>query len=178
VNKAGETQLYQVEPRDADYQVDVVFIHGLGGDWQTTWGDPKSASKSWPHWIAQDIPQARVWCAQYPAAAFGWVGRNLRTLAASTSLLDRMATKHLGDRPIVLVCHSLGGLVAKQLLRTSFDLTATAESQKIAKAVRGVIFLATPHSGAGSANFIADFAKGLGLIGSLFRVTDTLTVHS
>jgi triacylglycerol esterase/lipase EstA (alpha/beta hydrolase family) len=89
-----------------------------------------------------------------------------------------MATKHLGDRPIVLVCHSLGGLVAKQLLRTSFDLTATAESQKIAKAVRGVIFLATPHSGAGSANFIADFAKGLGLIGSLFRVTDTLTVHS
>jgi hypothetical protein len=157
-----------------EYHVDVVFIHGLGGDWQGTWSAGKTATHSWPYWLATDVPEARVWCAQYPASAIGWTGRSLRSLAASTSLLDRMALNGLGEKPIVFVCHSLGGLVAKQLLRTGFDRPATPEWRKIGKATKGIVFLATPHSGSGLASLIDNFAQALGLVGSLLRVTDVL----
>lgn len=171
----GETQLYPIGTQPKEHLIDVVFVHGLGGNYQTTWMLEQDRARSWPIWLAEDLPEARVWCAQYPAAPSGWVGRNLRTLAASTSLLDRMDLNRLGEKPIVFVCHSLGGLVTKQLLRTAFDLTATPEWRRIARATKGVVFLGTPHTGAGLANLIANFAKALWLVGSLLRVTDLLT---
>jgi pimeloyl-ACP methyl ester carboxylesterase len=164
----GETQLHQIGPQRTDREVDVVFFHGLGGDWETTWGGQKDSEAFWPRWIAEDLSEARVWSAQYPAAPIGWMGRSLGPPRVVASVLDRMFENNLGTKPIIFICHSLGGLVAKQLLRTAFDLTANNEWRGIGKAVRGIVFIATPHSGADLANYITNCTRLAGVFAWFF----------
>jgi len=52
-------------------------------------------------------------------------------------------------RPIIFLCHSLGGLVTKQALVIS-QLDDTYAD--IRKSTYGIVFLATPHRGSSSAN--------------------------
>jgi prephenate dehydratase-like protein len=65
----------------------------------------------------------------------------------------------LGKRPLVLIAHSMGGIIAKQILRTASE-SATARYRSIAEKVCGIAFIATPHSGSDIANF-ATLLKGL-----------------
>jgi len=52
-------------------------------------------------------------------------------------------------RPIIFICHSLGGLVVKQaLVYSQIDKLYT----DIRKSTYGIVFLATPHRGSSSAN--------------------------
>jgi pimeloyl-ACP methyl ester carboxylesterase len=62
-------------------------------------------------------------------------------------VLNELARRDIGAGPIVLVCHSLGGLVAKQLLRTASDDAAPPAWRKFADQTKGVAFVATPHAG-------------------------------
>lgn len=52
------------------------------------------------------------------------------------------------DRPLLLVAHSLGGLLVKEALRLSRGYDAQAPLRSIYDSVVGVIFFGTPHSGA------------------------------
>jgi hypothetical protein len=50
----------------------VIFIHGLGGDAQTTWmHDAKDEASFWPRWIGKDVG-CNVWVAGYSSAPSGW----------------------------------------------------------------------------------------------------------
>ena len=40
---------------------DVIFVHGLGGDGQTTWQVDGDASTFWPLWIFEDVTHVKVW---------------------------------------------------------------------------------------------------------------------
>ncbi len=77
--------------------------------------------------------------------------------------LDLMVQKRIGERPLLFICHSLGGLLAKQILRTSSDAT-DPHKQSVVNQTRGVLFLATPHSGASLASLASSF-------NSVFRTT-------
>jgi Putative serine esterase (DUF676) len=67
--------------------------------------------------------------------------------------------------PIVFICHSLGGLVVKQLLRKAGDMQeGRAEAAELLKRIRGAEFLATPHTG-------SELAKVLSLFKTALRVS-------
>src|SRR5216684_2775122 len=51
---------------------DTIFIHGLGGDGQTTWQVGGDASTFWPLWIFNQLTALNVWSLTYPAATLGW----------------------------------------------------------------------------------------------------------
>lgn len=149
-------------------QVDVVFIHGLGGDAFGTWRCSGAEDAFWPAWLAEEVPEAGVWTLSYPAGPtrhlrwirrIPWIGRWIAAPGApdagyaaalpdrAVQVLDQLRLKKafgLGQRPLVSVCQSLGGLLAKHLLRASADATDPA-SQALAGQTRGVLFLATPH---------------------------------
>jgi hypothetical protein len=49
----AELHLLSTAP-SAERQLDVVFVHGLGGNWQGTWGNRAEEGNSWPHWLAAE----------------------------------------------------------------------------------------------------------------------------
>ena len=131
--------------------VDILFLHGLSGDPVETWTSSDSDDPlggSWPAWLCDELQNARISSLGYPASVFEkWAKKEMGLFERSKSVLDLLEHHDFGDRPIVLVTHSLGGLLAKQILMTAMN--SNAESWKaIATSVKLVVYLATPHSGA------------------------------
>jgi pimeloyl-ACP methyl ester carboxylesterase len=126
---------------------DIVFVHGLNGHWRDSWSTD-GPDGFWPRWLAERFPHVGVWSAEYDAAAFAWTGYAMPIIDRATNLLDFLLNREIGDRPVVFVTHSMGGLVVKQVLRLAHDQQAFNPGyQRLIQAVRGVVFLATPHTG-------------------------------
>lgn len=100
--------------------VDIVAIHGLNGHREKTWTDGASGVNWLAHadCLRNDIPCARVLSFGYNSASFFSRGdANIQDfaselLAALKSSRNSSAEK---ERPIIFICHSLGGLVFKQV---------------------------------------------------------------
>ena len=151
------SKLIQIEPgcKNSEQKADVIFIHGLGGDAFSTWKDPEEKQLSWINLIATKNPNVCVWSLEYAAAPHRWFSRNpdgghsMAIERRAREVLLCMQDNNLGKNPILFVCHSLGGLVVKALLRISDDPSNNiSDSQRlIATNTRAVFFLATPHTG-------------------------------
>lgn len=137
--------------------IDVVFVHGLGGDGRTTWAHDESL-ESWLHWLDRDLSTAAVWSLTYPAGATKWTsaGEGMALPDRAAALIPTMLYYGIGSRGTIFVCHSLGGLVVKQILRHSIEM-AVPEWAPIATSTLGVVFLATPHAGSNLASFAKAF---------------------
>ena len=152
----------------------MVFVHGLGGDAAATWRYGVEDSTSWPHRLGGEFPEVGVWSLGYPAAPtkwtrfLGWFCERWRDAGYSMALPDRAAQvldlivqRGLGRRPLLFICHSLGGLLVKQLLRKADDATEPQKRQ-VATNTRAVLFLATPHAGAELASLANAFRTVFG----------------
>lgn len=119
---------------DTARKADVVFVHGLGGDAFATWRHGEDDSTSWPHWLGKEFPEIGVWSLGYAASPskwmriLGWFSKRHRSSGQGMALPDRarqvldfMVQRHIGERPLLFICHSLGGLLTKQILRTASD---------------------------------------------------------
>lgn len=136
--------------------LDVVFVHGLGGDPFATWRYGEDHSNFWPRWLAHDLGNtANIWTAGYDSGVFAsaLAGEGPSIIDRATILLDFIIGKKLGDRKIVFVTHSLGGLIVKQMLRKCAD-AASGKRKQLLDAVAGISFMGTPHQGAGGATVI------------------------
>lgn len=69
MKESGDVTLHLVAGADSA-AVDVVFFHGLGGDYEKTWRHEKGFS--WPHELANKAAGVRVWTLEYPARR--WCG--------------------------------------------------------------------------------------------------------
>ena len=74
------------------------------------------------------------------------------------NVLECLASNNIGQRPLVFITHSLGGLLAKQILRTANE-SSDGDWKSVANHTRLVAFLATPHTGASLAGLLKNFAK-------------------
>jgi hypothetical protein len=153
--------------------IEVLFVHGLGGDLVETWHPEDSPDHFWPKWLADDHPEAAVWTVGYPAEFTKWSGEGtgMALPDRAKQALDYLISLGLGRLPLLFVAHSLGGLLVKQILRASADLAP--RYQKISEMTRGVVFLATPHAGSNLSNF----AQGLRLFRPTAAVKD-LEAHN
>ena len=147
---------------------DLIFVHGLGGDpFATWWHDERQPKDSLPFWLAEDFPHLAVHCLAYDASPSKWLGSSMPLVDRATNVLTRLEADGLGGRPLFFVCHSLGGLVAKQMLRSALDLGVSAW-RAIVDNTRGIVFLATPHTG-------ADLADYPGALGKVLRLTVSIS---
>jgi len=157
---------------------DVVFMHGLGGDGLGTWhhhpqeierlkadaqpsGQPFDPSQLnfWPVWLGQDFPSLGIWSLDYELEPSDWKGGTMPLAERTNNVLELFANKRIGERPLVFITHSMGGLLAKQLLRNAHDF-GSPRQRRVADHTRGIVFLATPHSGSNWSNW-AQFINGL-----------------
>ena len=147
----------------ASRRLDVIFVHGLGGDARNTWHPDDDPEAFWPSWLASDIPGIAVWSLGYDVSPSAWKGTSMPLVDRAVNSLAKLEAQGLGDRPIIFVCHSMGGLLVKQMLRHGADYGV--ESWKgLAAKTRGLVFLSTPHSG-------SDLANWMKHLGFLLRAT-------
>ncbi|HRD67017.1 MAG TPA: hypothetical protein PKY50_12795 [Candidatus Competibacter sp.] len=148
---------------DPDRVADVIFVHGLDGDARTTWHPKDHPEAFWPAWLGEDVPAIGVWSLGYAVSASAWKGHTMPLADRATNALQQLKLDEIGRRPVVFVCHSLGGLLVKQMLRNASDFGNPAW-KAIATQTKALVFLSTPHSGANLASWIQ-------YIGGLLRTT-------
>jgi protein SERAC1 len=140
---------------------DVIFVHGLTGNPVTTWtsvGATEPEGDYWPNWLATDLPYVNFYTLGYPASLFAqWAKKEMTLYERAKHSLELLAGYELGKSPLIFVCHSLGGLLVKQLLRTARESSEEAW-HRIADSCVAVLFLATPHSGSSLANLLYAFS--------------------
>ncbi|MEY4807041.1 MAG: hypothetical protein RLZZ206_1430 [Cyanobacteriota bacterium] len=155
-------------PLAAERQLDVVFVHGLGGDPIETWRSGTDQNTSWPHWLDLEFgTQIGVWSLGYAAAPSKWqgfpffagkdpdAGAAMSLPRRAENALDRLVGAGIGQRPLCFITHSLGGLLVKSILRRSAGSLLAPERLQVVEQCRGVLFLATPHHGSRLADLAA-----------------------
>ncbi|HJN45443.1 MAG: hypothetical protein QGI10_00415 [Vicinamibacterales bacterium] len=144
---------------------DVVFVHGLGGHPVKTWWRGSSAT-FWPRWVWEDLNRdhhVNVYSLAYPASPSHWVGSGSMALGRRAGGVLELFRTQACQRPIFFICHSLGGLLVKQMLRLSAE---GKDGGAMVDRTAAVVFVATPHLGAG-------VAKSLGHIENVLRLTES-----
>ena len=95
-------------------------VHGLGGDWESTWTDADNKCL----WLREFVPQQfqstslRIW-------SFGYDSKTAFTNSvadiddAARALIDALDGERQGENsrknPIIFVAHSLGGIIVKRV---------------------------------------------------------------
>ncbi|MEH2246325.1 esterase/lipase family protein [Nostoc sp.] len=128
---------------------DVIFIHGLAGDAWGTWHSQDQSDRRdrdfWLTWLQEDLTQkgidVGVWTFGYEAARFQFNGSAMPRFDQASNLLEFLQVREIGERPVIFVTHSMGGLLVKEVLRTAQNF----RRQAIIDQTKGIVFLSTPH---------------------------------
>ncbi|KAL7948403.1 hypothetical protein V8C42DRAFT_314325 [Trichoderma barbatum] len=140
-------------------EIDVVAVHGLNFK-----GNPNHARATWHSqgsvWIRDFLPQrlgrpCRVMLFAYnssPAKAAAGLRLDEHARMLLRCLKDKRKDTPL--RPIIFLCHSLGGIVVKSAL---VEGTLDPAYRSIVRSTRLLVFFATPHLG-GNYSGIGDIA--------------------
>ena len=150
------SKLIRINPTPASLY-DIVFVHGLNGDGQTSWTEAGRLEDSWLAWLAADAPDIAVWSLSYDNKAVSWGANTIPLQDRATNILELLLSNSVGSRPLVFVCHSYGGLLVKQLLRSGVD-SNELQKTSLVNNTRGVLFLATPHAGSDKATWFTHYA--------------------
>ncbi|KAL8375675.1 hypothetical protein RB595_006996 [Gaeumannomyces hyphopodioides] len=145
-----------------DPRADLVFVHGLGGGSRKTWSKTASQSHYWPQeWLPQDPAFGSVRIHSYGYDSDYMRGNEdcLNVHLFGKSFLGALGTSpallNSGTR-IILVGHSMGGLVIK---KAHILARQDAAYRDLASRLDAVYFLATPHRGADSAKTLRNLLK-------------------
>ncbi|KAJ6438220.1 ankyrin repeat protein [Purpureocillium lavendulum] len=153
------------DPLTADV-VDIVAVHGLNGHYEKTWTDELSQynwlrdvssgpNKSFMTRVMSFAYNSKVLHSKSTADIFDFADQLLECL-----LVERQ-TDMEKSRPIVFICHSLGGIVFKQAFNRAHGVS---RYEGLAKKVIGALFFSTPHKGSAVASLgtmLGTMAKAL-----------------
>ncbi|KAF2791859.1 hypothetical protein K505DRAFT_308700 [Melanomma pulvis-pyrius CBS 109.77] len=136
--------------------VDIVFLHGLRGDVKETWSKGPCL---WPRdLLATDLPNSRILLYGYDSSITHWdqstvAQTDLRSDAEDmcAKLAAKRASTDSNDRPIILIAHSLGGLVAAQAVILGEGRPEGDAAKELANHLRGMMFFGTPFRGSSTA---------------------------
>jgi pimeloyl-ACP methyl ester carboxylesterase len=137
--------------------IDFIFVHGLRGGSRKTWSKTSSITHFWPQeWLPKDpaFKHVRVHSFGYNSDWIKGKDNCLNIQHFGKSLLGEMSTSPYlccADTQIVLIGHSMGGLVIKKACILARQDTAYGN---LAKRFHTIYFLATPHRGSDSAKHL------------------------
>ncbi|KFA76147.1 hypothetical protein S40288_04127 [Stachybotrys chartarum IBT 40288] len=125
--------------------VNLVCVHGYGGEPDSTWHDDETGKT----WVTDDAflnhigSHVRVLTFRYNSS----VAANLSAASIAFHAADLLSSAEAAiekcpGRPLVFLAHGFGGLIVKKAIILSTPLNFP----RLFKAVAGVIFLGTPHT--------------------------------
>ncbi|KAL3982008.1 PGAP1-like family protein [Acanthocheilonema viteae] len=145
--KPLKTNVYELFRPDDDQPpiIDLVLIHGIRGSVFWTWREKDNPSKTprtrcWPRsWLPQDVPiPMRILAIDYLSSLVHFVGVVETVSTRAQKFAVELKTAGVGDRPVLFICHSMGGLLVKRIL---------LDDPEIRRSTMGILFMATPHRG-------------------------------
>ncbi|XP_035473715.1 protein SERAC1 [Scophthalmus maximus] len=175
VKEKYQDGVYILHPQtrgDQPIKADVLFIHGILGAAFKTWrqkdrnmSEEEKEAESWDDytecwpksWLAADCPNLRVLSVEYDSHLSDWGAKcpaeNQRKSLAyrSQELLKKLKLAGVGERPVVWVAHSMGGLLVKKML---LDASEDPEMHGLIKNTKGIMFYSVPHRG----TFMAEYS--------------------
>ncbi|XP_078474549.1 protein SERAC1 isoform X2 [Lampetra planeri] len=173
----GMFLLHPLHRSSEEVSADVLFVHGLLGGGFKTWRQqdvetapseegPESEAYThcWPKaWLAPDCPGIRILSLDYDTHLSDWkvkcpAEQHRRSLASrSVEMLEKLRLAGVGDRPLVWVAHSMGGLLVKKMLS---DAERIPEFRQVVEKTRGVVFYSVPHRG----SRLAELSRNVGYL--------------
>ena len=167
-------QMTRVYDAGLQSPLSLVFIHGLGGHERETWmHNPNDHSSLWPVWLGEDT-KCDAWTLGYDAAISGWQDDAMPLPRQGTSVLDRLVNQaELAGRRLLLIGHSMGGLVIKTAIVHGMT-HGVARQRELVGRIAGVVFVATPHGGSDLANL----AKAVGVLLRTNPQLGDMTMHN
>lgn len=155
--------LFELSNNEGETTIDIVAVHGLQGDAYKTW-EHDNGSLWLRDFLPSDIPTARIMTFGYDSTvAFSRSVAKIEDKALE--LLNHLSAKRTrsavtSSKPIVFICHSLGGYVVKKALVLAHDCNSSLDYRDISAGTKAIAFLGVPHEGPDSARW-ADFATNL-----------------
>ncbi|TVY40134.1 Protein SERAC1 [Lachnellula subtilissima] len=172
--KATTSQVYGIRelyrPTDEPAEIDIVAVHGLNGDSIKTWTS-ESEGICWlnhPDFLPKYVNRARVLTWGYNANVSSLNGKTTssdRILQHAQTLVAQLhADRELEgaqDRPIIFLCHSLGGIIVKRALAYSASRSAPKirHLQSVYTCTYAILFFGTPHNGSNKARLLSSLQK-------------------
>jgi len=137
----------------------VILIHGLNGHFLDSWRRADASPDAcWPHWLSEDSG-CDVYLLEYDASLSRWQNQAMPLPDQGDQVADLLSVEpKLAERQLVLIGHSMGGLVIKTLITQSMHKD-NSRHQAMVRRIRGVVFIATPHQGAELANLAQAIGK-------------------
>ncbi|KAM0525669.1 hypothetical protein ACHAPE_000380 [Trichoderma viride] len=130
----------------ASPQVDLVFVHGYGGNPETTWHD-ESTGKIWikdEEFITRIKRPIRIFSFSYNGEVESNLSSSSPAFHASDLLccLEQALSRSTG-RPLIFVAHGFGGSIVKKAIQLCFVASGYPQTKN---ALAGVVFFGTPHT--------------------------------
>ncbi|KAJ2998783.1 hypothetical protein NUW58_g224 [Xylaria curta] len=149
-------------------KIDIVFVHGLGGDRTETWTwKNQYRTQFWPQTpLPKDCPTARIMSFGYNADFAHFYPLSPKTIAPELTI-DNYSTSLL--QALAGLWENLGGLVVANALARPHGTEHAAK--EIADRTVGTVFLGTPFEGSSIAKF------GHAALGFLSHLTSTQTAN-
>ncbi|KPM39165.1 hypothetical protein AK830_g7399 [Neonectria ditissima] len=140
-------------PPGDDHQVDIIAVTGLGGH---AFGSFKDRNGDYM-WLRDGLPADLTYNNSGRSMARVMVYGNKSVVSQSTTFqnLEDLACSFHGSlmempaanrKPTVILAHSLGGLVVKQIL-VKLSRSQKQDDQKLYRQVYGIVFFGVPHDG-------------------------------
>lgn len=159
----GKIGLFELSTNECEKNIDVVAVHGLQGDAYKTW-EHDNGSLWLRDFLPADIPHARIMTFGYDSTvAFSKSVARIEDKALE--LLNHLSAKRSPtapgglSRPIIFICHSLGGIVVKKALIIAHERDSNLDFKGILFNTRGIAFLGVPHRGSDIAWWASFAAK-------------------
>ena len=156
--------LFELSKAEASKTVDVVAVHGLQGDAFKTW-ECSNGTLWLRDYLPKEIPSARIMTFGYDSTV-AFSNSVARIEDKALDLLNRLGVQrdeNIGRRPVIFICHSLGGILVKKALILAHERSSDPVFKDILINTRAMAFLGVPHKGSDSAwwaNFVANALKG------------------
>ncbi|KAJ5801476.1 uncharacterized protein N7518_003544 [Penicillium psychrosexuale] len=171
-NKEFPKQIYGIQelyrPCGEPVEVDIVAVHGLNGHATGSWTS-KPQGICWlsnASFLPRYIPRARVLVWGYNASIFSQNGKapsTDRVLQHAQTLVSQLEAdrdlENAAERPIIFICHSLGGIIVKRALAYAESRVGLAHIHSIYVCTFAILFFGTPHQGSSKANILSSLQK-------------------
>ncbi|KAL2822275.1 hypothetical protein BDW59DRAFT_149641 [Aspergillus cavernicola] len=143
-------------------EIDLIFVHGLGGNSRKTWSKSSLQSHFWPkEWLPEDPAFKNVRVHSYGYDSYYLKGQEdcLNIHHIGKSFLGAISTSPCivnSETYIVVIGHSMGGLVMKKAYILAKQ---DAVHKALVRRFAALYFLATPHRGSDLAKMLKNLLK-------------------